>query len=165
MPVSSTAATANLSAFWYAASATASTTRRVRSRSKPANAGAAQRARARLIRARAAPGGSARTASTVAALTGDVLRGRTRPSRDRRLTGRARGVTQRLPDRDRGVVEDLVDEVGAEQDPGLELQDARVERREDRPHAVLVQAAHDELGALRMAELEAHHDAVLADAD
>ena len=43
MPVSSTAAIANLSAFWYAASATASTTRCVRSRSRSANAVAAQR--------------------------------------------------------------------------------------------------------------------------
>ena len=69
MPVSSTAALANLSAFWYATSATASTTRRVRSPSNVANAVAAQRARASIMRARGAPGGSGAAAPIGAALT------------------------------------------------------------------------------------------------
>src|SRR3954453_16037327 len=164
MPVSSTADMANLSAFWYAASATASTTRRVRSRSKPANAVAAQRARPSIMRARAAPGGSDGTVSTAAALIRGGLRSGRR-SRDRRLARRGRGVAQRLADGDRGAVEDLVDEVRPQQDARLELEHARVERREDRPHPVLVEAAHDELGALGMVELESHDDAVLADPD
>src|SRR5215213_10319484 len=161
MPVSSTAAVANLSAFWYAASATASTTRRVRSRSKAANAVAAHRARSSIIRARGAPGGSAGTASTT------LMDGPPRPrqkSRDRRLARRAGNVAQRLADGDRGAVEDLVHQVGPEQDPRLELEHPRIEGREDRPDAVLVEPAHDELGALRVVELEPHHDPVLADA-
>src|SRR3954452_16450007 len=161
MPVSSTAAVANLSAFWYAASATASTTCRVRSRSKPANAVAAHRARSSIIRARGAPGGSPATASTT--LTGGAPRPRRR-SRDRRLARRARDVAQRLADGDRGAVEDLVDQVGPEQDPRLELEHPRVERREDRPYALLIEPAHDELGALGVGELEPHHAPVLADA-
>src|SRR3954453_12267855 len=163
MPVSSTAAVPNLSAFWYAASATASTTRRVRSQSKAANAVAAQRARASIMRARGAPGGSVRTASA-AALTGGP-RG-ARPSlRPHPLPRRAGGVAERLADGHGGAVEDLVHEVGAEEDARLELEHPRVEGGEDRPHAVLVESAHAELGALGVVELEAHHHAVLADAD
>src|SRR3954451_15812753 len=155
MPVSSTAAMANLSAFWYAASATASTTRRVRSRSKAANAVAAQRARASIMRARGAHGGSVRRASAAAALMG-VPRTARPSSRPPRLRRRAGGVAERLADGHGGAVEDLVDEIRAEENAGLELEDARVEGREDRPHAVLVEPSHDELGALRVVELEAH---------
>src|SRR5690606_18820745 len=51
------------------------------------------------------------------------------------------------------------------QDARLELQHARVEGREDRPHTVLVKMTHDRLGAFGMVELQAHHHPVLADAD
>ena len=41
-------------------------------------------------------------------------------------------------ERHAGAVQHLVDQVGAEQDPRLELQDPRIESGEDRPDTVLV---------------------------
>ena len=69
-------------------------------------------------------------------------------------------------DRDLGAVEQLLDDLGLQQDAGLELQHPRVERREDRPDAVLVQVLHHVLGALRVRRTPGPMiDAVLADAD
>ena len=106
---------------------------------------------ASIMRARGAPGGSERAASTMLMPAA--------PPRSGGGSASAWPIATAVRSRISSTI------AGPEQDPGLELQHARVERREDRPHAVLVQPAHDELRALRVVELEPHHHAVLADAD
>ena len=76
-----------------------------------------------------------------------------RPS-DRRARSRPRppvaaGVVTCQQHRHLQAVEELLAEVGLHQYPGLELEDPRVERREDRPHSLLVEGLHHVPGALR----------------
>src|SRR5215831_14434992 len=87
----------------------------------------------------------------------------------RRLRRAARARSFHLPpglaDRGLDAVEDLSAQLMRLEHARLELQHARVEGREDRPDAVLVERLHHVHGALRMVEFQAHDRAVLADAD
>ena len=80
--------------------------------------------------------------------------------------GRRAASATCLPDRHLGAVEELVARArGRAGCPGLNwrTRGSSVEKIAQTP--LLVKSLHDELGALRVVELEAHHDAVLADAD
>ena len=78
------------------------------------------------------------------------------------MHGRGRA---RLAHRHVEAVQHVVAQLAAQQQARFELQHTGIQRREDRPHAVLVQLAHHELGALGVVELQADHHAVLPDAD
>ena len=69
-----------------------------------------------------------------------------------------------LADRDLGAVEQLLGELWLHENARLELEHLRVEGREDRPHPVLVEVTHDELGALGVVKLKTEDDTVLPDA-
>src|SRR5215831_16333075 len=63
-----------------------------------------------------------------------------------------------------GAVEQFLAQRGRYQHARLVLQHPGVEGGEDRPDPGLIQPPHDELGALRVVELQPHHQAVLPDA-
>ena len=70
-----------------------------------------------------------------------------------------------MPHGDVEAVEHVLAQVAAQQDARFELQHTGIQRREDRPHPVLVEFPHHELRAFGVIELQADHDAVLPDSD
>src|SRR6516164_8041530 len=72
-------------------------------------------------------------------------------------------VVAGLADGHLGSFQQFLAQTRGQQDARLVLQHTGIEGGEDGPHPVFVQPLHDELGALRVAELQAHDQPVLPD--
>src|SRR6516162_6239178 len=160
-PVSRTAHSAYSRAFSAPARAAACTTRSTACLSYRANARAAHSARCSMARARGTPAGSVSTSKLIAwpgsapgaaAVTSATPATPGSPRPVMAGPGLAGGERDGLL----RAVEQLVAQRGGHQHARLVLEHPGVEGGEDRPHARLVQAPHDELGVPRVVELQPH---------